>query len=112
MASLLPSTAPRSVDRSDVSDRPGPVRRIRDIWTYRELLGNLVRKELKVKYKNSALGFVWSLLNPMLYLVVFWIVLPGAPRKPRSCALGLSQSPTNAKFWLPNASIWLAPIIT
>lgn len=74
MASLLPSAAPRSVDRSDVSDRPGPVRRIRDIWTYRELLGNLVRKELKVKYKNSALGFVWSLLNPMLYLVVFWIV--------------------------------------
>lgn len=57
-----------------MSDRPGPVRRIRDIWTYRELLGNLVRKELKVKYKNSALGFVWSLLNPMLYLVVFWIV--------------------------------------
>jgi ABC-2 type transport system permease protein len=41
----------------------------------RELLGNLVRKELKVKYKNSALGFVWSLANPLLYLVVFSIVL-------------------------------------
>lgn len=35
---------------------------------------NLVRKELKVKYKNSALGFVWSLLNPLLYLVVFYVV--------------------------------------
>ena len=58
----------------DVAARPGPFRRIADIWTYRELLGNLVRKELKVKYKNSALGFVWSLLNPALYLVVFYIV--------------------------------------
>ncbi len=74
MASSLHSAAPRSIDRSDVSDRPGPIQRIRDIWTYRELLGNLVRKELKVKYKNSALGFVWSLLNPMLYLVVFYVV--------------------------------------
>ena len=53
---------------------PSPLRRAREVWRYRELLGNLVRKELKVKYKNSALGFVWSLLNPALYLVVFYVV--------------------------------------
>jgi ABC-2 type transport system permease protein len=57
-----------------VSARPGTIRRLRDVWTYRELLGNLVRKELKVKYKNSALGFLWSLLNPAMYLVVFTLV--------------------------------------
>lgn len=55
--------------------------RIRDIWTYRELLVNLVRRELKVKYKDSILGFLWTLLNPLLYLVVFsvvfGIILPG-----------------------------------
>src|SRR6266487_1701091 len=39
-----------------------------------ELLANLVRKDLKVKYKNSALGFLWSLANPLLYLVVFGLV--------------------------------------
>jgi ABC-2 type transport system permease protein len=39
-----------------------------------ELLANLVRKDLKVKYKNSALGFVWSLANPLLYLAVFTVV--------------------------------------
>ena len=44
------------------------------VWRYRELLGGLVRKELKVKYKNSALGFVWSLLNPAMYLAVFYVV--------------------------------------
>lgn len=39
-----------------------------------ELLVNLVRKDLKVKYKNSYLGFLWSLANPVLYLVVFSFV--------------------------------------
>jgi ABC-2 type transport system permease protein len=50
-----------------------------------ELLTELVRKDLKVKYKNSALGFVWSMANPLLYLAVFTLVftffLPnGVPR--------------------------------
>ena len=44
------------------------------IWRYRELLLNLVRKELKVRYKNSPLGFAWSMLNPAMYLVVFYVV--------------------------------------
>jgi ABC-2 type transport system permease protein len=69
-----PVAPPRPPERAEVSARPGPIRRLLDLWTYRELLGTLVRKELKVKYKNSALGFVWSLLNPMLYLVVFYLV--------------------------------------
>jgi ABC-2 type transport system permease protein len=47
--------------------------RLADIWRYRELLVGLVRKELKVKYKNSTLGFLWSLVNPLLYLVVYTI---------------------------------------
>ena len=58
----------------EVSKRPSPIQRLRHLWQYRELLGNLVRKELKVKYKNSVLGFVWSLLNPVMYLVVFSVV--------------------------------------
>ncbi|MEX0874656.1 MAG: ABC transporter permease [Actinomycetota bacterium] len=48
--------------------------RLTDVFKYRELLTNLVRKELKVKYKNSVLGFVWSMLNPALYLIIFYIV--------------------------------------
>ena len=57
-----------------VSHRPAGIRRLRDVWQYRELLGGLIRKELKVKYKNSSLGFFWSMLNPALYLVVFYVV--------------------------------------
>lgn len=68
---------PDQVDLSpamEVSKRPSPVERIRHLWQYRELVGNLTRKELKVKYKNSILGFAWSLLNPLMYLVVFSLV--------------------------------------
>jgi ABC-2 type transport system permease protein len=64
---------------------PDLLSRLRDIWAYRELLGNLVRRELKVRYKNSVLGFLWTLLNPLLYLAVFSLVFGvvlrnGAPR--------------------------------
>jgi ABC-2 type transport system permease protein len=64
------NTSPTRVISSRVSVR----RRLVDIWRYRELLDGLVRKELKVKYKNSILGFLWSMLNPALYLVVFYVV--------------------------------------
>ncbi len=57
-----------------VAPRRSVVQHVRDIWTYRELLAGLVRKELKVKYKNSVLGFAWSLLNPLLYLGVYYVV--------------------------------------
>ena len=56
-----------------VRSRLGTRERLARIWQYRELLVGMVRKELKVKYKNSVLGFAWSLLNPLLYLVVFYI---------------------------------------
>ncbi|MCU1357172.1 MAG: type transporter [Acidimicrobiales bacterium] len=59
---------------TEVSKRPNPFQRIHHLWQYRELVGNLTRKQLKVKYKNSVLGFLWSLLNPLMYLVVFSLV--------------------------------------
>ena len=40
----------------------------------REILWNLVRKDVKVKYKSSVLGVAWSLLNPIMYLAVFSLV--------------------------------------
>jgi ABC-2 type transport system permease protein len=46
----------------------------RELLAYREILMNLVRKELKVKYAASVLGAVWSLLNPVVFLAVFTFV--------------------------------------
>ena len=48
--------------------------RLVEIWRYRELLMGMIRKELKVKYKNSILGFFWTMLNPALYIIIFWLV--------------------------------------
>ena len=57
-----------------IKARASVLTRCREIWRYRELLVGMVRKELKVKYKNSALGFFWTMLNPALYIIIFWLV--------------------------------------
>lgn len=59
---------------NEISKRPNPIKRLITLWHFRELLVNLVRKELRVKYKSSVLGFAWSMLNPALYIVVFSFV--------------------------------------
>jgi ABC-type polysaccharide/polyol phosphate export permease len=41
-----------------------------DLWRFREMLRSLVVRNLKVKYQRSLLGFVWTLLNPLLTLGV------------------------------------------
>ena len=48
--------------------------RLGELFRRREVLVNLIRKETKVKYKSSILGVAWSMLNPLLYLVVFYLV--------------------------------------
>jgi lipopolysaccharide transport system permease protein len=47
---------------------------IREVIRYRELVLNLVMRELKARYKNSVLGFFWSLLNPLGMMLVFTFV--------------------------------------
>lgn len=48
---------------------------IREIAERRYLLGLLVRRELRGKYKDSALGFLWSLIRPLTQLLIYYIVL-------------------------------------
>jgi ABC-type polysaccharide/polyol phosphate export permease len=49
---------------------------------YRGLISSLVARELKARYRGSALGFLWSFINPLLllsiYSFVFTFILPGA----------------------------------
>jgi ABC-type polysaccharide/polyol phosphate export permease len=51
-----------------------------DLLRYRELFANLFRRDFQAKYKGSLLGIFWSLLNPLLllvvYLVVFGLIFP------------------------------------
>src|SRR6202795_2909491 len=49
-----------------------------DVLRYRELLGNLFRRDLQAKYRGSALGVLWTVANPIMlmgvYLLVFGVV--------------------------------------
>jgi lipopolysaccharide transport system permease protein len=48
--------------------------KVRQLIAYRDLVRNLVLRDLKVRYKNSVLGFFWSLLNPLLMMIILTIV--------------------------------------
>lgn len=48
---------------------------IRDIGSQKEMLGLLVRRDLKARYKDSALGFLWSLIKPLTQLVIYYVVV-------------------------------------
>ena len=47
---------------------------MRSVFRYRELIRNLVLKDLKLKYRDSVLGFLWSLANPLLLILVYSFV--------------------------------------
>lgn len=47
---------------------------LRDLVRYRGLVGGLVSRELKARYRGSFLGFFWSFLNPLLQLAVYTLV--------------------------------------
>jgi ABC-2 type transport system permease protein len=44
------------------------------VFRYRELIRNLVFKDLKLKYRDSTFGFLWSLANPLLVISVYSFV--------------------------------------
>jgi lipopolysaccharide transport system permease protein len=48
---------------------------LREIWQYRELLYFLTWKQVKTKYKQTAIGIGWAVLQPMLTTIVFAIIL-------------------------------------
>lgn len=44
---------------------------LREIWAYRELLYFLTWRDVKVRYKQTVLGFAWAILQPFLMMIVF-----------------------------------------
>jgi len=45
-----------------------------ELWRYRDLLWSLVQRDLTVRYKRSVLGFLWTMLNPLLTMLVLSVV--------------------------------------
>ena len=66
----------RGVARVPLADQ------LRDLADHRDLLSLLVRKELKVKYRGTMLGMLWSLFNPLLLMAVYTAVFSVITRFP------------------------------
>jgi ABC-type polysaccharide/polyol phosphate export permease len=69
----------RSRDLSDapvrtISARPSLRGRLLHVWQRRELLGQLIVSDIRVKYKGSALGLFWSMLAPAMNLAIYFLV--------------------------------------
>jgi ABC-2 type transport system permease protein len=45
-----------------------------ELYQYREMLKNMVRKDLRTRYKGSFFGFLWTFINPLLQLVVYSVI--------------------------------------
>jgi lipopolysaccharide transport system permease protein len=51
-----------------------PVSLYADLFRYRELFLNLFRRELRVKYRGSILGLGWTLINPIVLMIGYWLL--------------------------------------
>ena len=58
--------------------------RINTFFRYKDLLRELVVRDVKLKYRRSFLGYVWSILNPLLIMLVMTLVFfPNVPARNR-----------------------------
>ena len=75
---LIPASETEGSDASVVTVVEAGERRfalnLRDLWNYRELLGFLVWRDIKVRYKQTALGAAWAILQPLLTMLVFTLL--------------------------------------
>ena len=53
---------------------------LKDFWTYRELLYFLTWRDVKVRYKQTAIGVLWAILQPVLTTVIFTVIFSTVAR--------------------------------
>ncbi|MBI5652665.1 MAG: ABC transporter permease [Chloroflexi bacterium] len=62
-------------DFYDSAHRPSlMLEELRAVWRYRDLLAQLIARNLTVRYKRSILGFAWTMLNPLLMMTILTLV--------------------------------------
>ncbi len=55
---------------------------LREIARRREMLSTLIVRHLKIRYKNSTLGFLWTVLNPIFMAIIYWFFISKVARAP------------------------------
>jgi len=49
----------------------------RELWEYRELLYSFVSRDVKIRYKQTALGFLWAIIQSLFMMVIFIVFFGG-----------------------------------
>ena len=49
----------------------------RELWAYRELLFFLTWRDIKVRYKQTVIGFAWAVIQPLFMMIVFSNLIHG-----------------------------------
>lgn len=62
--------------------RPWQLVNVAELWSFRELIGFLIWRDVKVRYKQTLLGAAWAVLQPALMMVVFTIFFARIARVP------------------------------
>lgn len=55
---------------------------LKDLWAYRELLYFLTWREIKVRYKQTLLGFTWAIIQPLFMMIVFTLFFGNLAKVP------------------------------
>ncbi len=70
-----------------------------DLYRYRELFGNLFRRDFQTRYKGSVLGVAWSLVNPLVLMGIYVLVF--------SLLWRVARFPHYALYLLVGITVWL-----
>jgi lipopolysaccharide transport system permease protein len=81
---VITSAPPSSLEFAD------PICMVTNLWSFRELIGQLTRREVAGRYKGTYLGLVWSVINPLMTLTVYAIVF-GLIFQPRFAGVGAGK---------------------
>lgn len=55
---------------------------LHELWNYRELLTSFTMRDIKIRYKQTALGFLWAIIQPLFMMVIFTIIFGGFAKIP------------------------------
>ena len=47
---------------------------VREVWAFRELLITLIERDLRVRYKQAALGLAWAVISPVVEMIAFTVL--------------------------------------
>ena len=50
---------------------------LHELWNYRELLTSFTMRDIKIRYKQTALGFLWAIIQPLFMMVIFSVIFGG-----------------------------------